>query len=724
MKTIDGVGRNINIIKAGYNNAYIVTVESNVIRIWNLRYKELVLTIDKYPDPPVIGMAAEGKFLVALFDGNNMLRAWNLSKAEFPLSCEVKVEDHRVFKGHSALIAPLSYEDKILHASRGANLGLVHNVKNGKLVHTLKCNDSSSAVTSVGITRDYYILACRQHYMHLHEIYQLELFDMKKGRYLRSVRGCINDRITELHLNYIGSHAIAVCASEETGTSDIAIWNVETEDHKHLARHSGVSNMSAISDFRYCLTASKNDKALRIWNLTSKINVSLPKLKKQLGVNQIIQMKDNPRYVVARQINNGPVSVWNVARARMLKTAVRIERSLSDSSDVVVIRDTKVVILTNKGILNDARPVFQDIHIYDLLHKKFVKKIEKCFITPCPAHEYVILNEEHMLGLSPNRNYFIIWSIVNGHEVQKIKPVIKIERNISLDDARHNIAKRATTAKMTPWERRAESKSAKQRRRDKELELERKRIDDLLREKDNGIDKYLLSGNQKIAVASFFAHHMCVFDIENYKHLTTLVSDSSMLFLLVAALTYSGDYLVQATYDEDLKSSSVILWDCFEGTIKTRLKNESNVMALGISDDAKRIVMGKGNQQISIWEPYSSKPLQRLSRSKCLMFDDNSKIFLIENDTRAVVFAGDISVWDLDRGALLSVFTPDTRITCCNIAMNGKLITFGMHEISDIVIMKLISKNTPSLLETEGEDMFGEKPEESSDEEEDFEEDE
>ena len=719
MKTIDGVGTNVTTIKAGYNNAYIVTVETNIIRIWNLRFKELVLTIDQYPDPPVIGMAAEGKYLVALFDGNNMLRSWNLSKAHIPLTCEVKVEDHRVYKTHSALLAALSYEDKTLHASRGANLGFVHNVKTGKHAHTLKCNDTSSAVTSVGITRDYYILACRQQYMQLHEIYQLELFDIKKGKYLRSVRGCIHDRIKELHLNYIGSHAIAVCSSEETGTSDIAIWNVETEDHKHLARHSGVSTMAAISDFRYCLTAGKKDKTLRIWNLTSKINVSMPKLKRQLGINEIIQMRDNPRYVVARQINNGPVSVWNVARARMLKTAVRIERSLSDSSDVVVIRDTKVVILTNKGILNDARPVFQDIHIYDLLHKKFVKRIEKCFVTPCPAHEYVILNDEHMLGLSSNRNYFIIWNLTNGHEFQRIKPVIKIERNISLDDAKENVAKRATTAKMTPWERRAETKSAKQNRREKELQLERKRIDDLLREKDNGIDKYLLSGNQKIAVASFFAHHMCVFDIENYKHLTTLISDSSMLFLLVAALTYTGSHLVQANYDEDLKVSFVTLWDCFQGTVSKRLKNESNVMALGISDDAKRIVIGKGNQQLNIWEPCNTPTLRKIKGSKCLMFDENSKIFITDNGSRAVVFAGDITMWDLDRGVLLAVFSPDTRITCCNVAMNGKLITFGMHDISEIVIMKLASKDTPMLQEAEGQDMFGEKPEESYDEDDD-----
>jgi hypothetical protein len=47
---------------------------------------------------------------------------------------------------------------------------------------------------------------------------------------------------------------------------------------------------------------------------SAKINQSQPKLKKNLGVNQIVPMIDNPRYVVARQMNNGPISIWNVAK--------------------------------------------------------------------------------------------------------------------------------------------------------------------------------------------------------------------------------------------------------------------------------------------------------------------------------------------------------------------------------------------------------------------------
>ncbi|XP_061189276.1 uncharacterized protein LOC133197318 [Saccostrea echinata] len=726
MKTINDVGTNITRIRIGYNSAFVITVEDNVVQVWNLRYSECVLRIDKYPDPPVIGMAGEGKYLCALFDGNNMLRTWNLNKAGHPMISEARTENHRVYKDNSALIAPFSFDERILHASRGANCALVNNVRNGKQVLCLKCNDQSSAVTSLATSRDYFIVACRQHYMHLHEIYQLELFDLKKGRYLRSVRGCIHDKIKDLFLNYIGSHAIAICASEETNTSDIAVWNIETEDHKHLARHAGASVVGGCADFKYCLTAGRNDKTLNIWNLTSKINQSMPRLKKQSGVYQILQMTENPRYVVARQFNNGPVSVWNIARAKQLKTAVRIERSLSDSSDIVVVRDTKVVVLTDKGIANakdNARPVFQTVLIYDLLQKKFVKKIKKCFITPCPSHEYVMLKDEMLLGLSENRSHFVIWNLKTGQVEYRIRPTLKdLEKKIAETDVMSLAKERCHTAKMTPWERRVESQSAKQRRRDAAVDIERQRVEELKKEiSSSGIDKYLLSGDQKIAVASFFAHFMCVFDIENHTHLATLESDTSMLSLLVASLTYTGNYLVQANYDEEQRTSYVTLWDCFEGVVKKRLKNESNVMALGVSEDASKVIIGKGNKEIHIWEPNKSPSLRKIQGIQGLEFNELSKIFIVDNDRRAVVFAGDISVWDIERGVVLAVFSPDTKITCCHVSMGGRVITFGLHDIPEIVILKLMSSGLPSI-EDEGQDMFGEKPVESSEDEEEEEE--
>lgn len=723
LRTLENVGTNVRIIRPAMNNTLVVTVEGSVIKVWNIRYNECVLTVNKYIDPPEIGIAGEGKFMCALFDGSNALRTWNLSKNELPMMSSVTIDSHKVFQDKSVLIAPNSFDERVLVAFRGANQAAVHHARNGKLMHALKCAEDSSSVTSLGITRDYYIMACRQNFMKLHEIFQLELFDLKKGRYIRSVRGCIHDHINEMHLNYIGSHAICINANAQTNTTDIAIWNIETEDHKHLARHSGVSTMGACSDFRFCLTAGKTDRSLHIWNISAKINQSQPKLKKNLGVSHIVPMIDNPRYVVARQMNNGPISIWNVAKAKCLDKAVRIERGLSDSSDVVLVRNTRVIILTDKGFsanTDSGRPVFKTLLTYDLQSKRFIRKLDSCFIPPLPAHEYVLLDDDRLLSLSDSRNHFVIWNMNTRNPDDRIRPnFTDIEKKKGIG-AKENttLSKAGLSFTMTPWDRRSETASARKKREQLEQELEQKRIEELKNEKDNNIDQYVISGNQRIIVASFFAHHMCVFDIVEKKHVQTMVSDTSMLFLHVSAITNEGDYLVHANYDEENKMSFVTLWDCTTGNVKKRLKNESDVMALGITDNASRVIIGKGKDELHIWDPMNSRSLKKIKGYKGLEFSTESKIYVVADGTRAVVYAGDISIWDIEKASIVSVFTPDMRINCVNIALNGQLITFGLQEVTDVVVLKLTSKDTLQLLDQGGQDMFGEAPDESSDEEE------
>jgi len=68
-------------------------------------------------------------------------------------------------------------------------------------------------------------------------------------------------------------------------------------------------------------------------------------VKQSIGVAELVAMKDHPRYVVASATDNGPLTVWNIAKGKTSGTAVRIEHGLVDPSDIVVIRNTKAIIL-------------------------------------------------------------------------------------------------------------------------------------------------------------------------------------------------------------------------------------------------------------------------------------------------------------------------------------------------------------------------------------------
>lgn len=68
-------------------------------------------------------------------------------------------------------------------------------------------------------------------------------------------------------------------------------------------------------------------------------------MKTSVGVRNLVAMKDHPRYVVAASTDNGPLTVWNVAKGKTSGRAVRIEHGLVDPTDIVIVRNTKAVIL-------------------------------------------------------------------------------------------------------------------------------------------------------------------------------------------------------------------------------------------------------------------------------------------------------------------------------------------------------------------------------------------
>lgn len=718
IRTIIDVGENVRYIRLGAGNTIAATSETNCIRMWSLRTSECIKTMETV-DPASITVANEGQYLVAFFHGSNKMNVWNLKEDDVPLCREVvinvpaKVPVHR---DESIICAGNSVGPLVLHAFKSSHIANVRNAKTGNQVHELKC-EANGSIQALACSSDYFICAARYQYMKLHEIYQLELFDTRNGKFVRSVRGCTSDNLSELYVNHIGSHAFAVCASEASNTANIAIWNIETEDHKHMAKHAGAALFGACADLRYCLTAMKDESALRIWNLSGKVNQPAPKEKTVEGIESIVTMKSNRHYVVAKSVNNGPLAVWNVVKEKCMGKSVRIERGLMESGDTMIVHNTKVIILTDKGFSSinaGGPPVYSTVLVYDLFVKKYVHKVKDCFIVPCLSHEYAMLDDEHLMGLSESRTHFIVWNIDSGQIAYRIKSNFReLERkrleHRADESWRSSPAKgsRGTTAKMTPWERRSETRTARTLRRQKEHEQQELDQEALKREKDNGIDRYLMSDDQTTIVASYYAHHICVFDVQSRTHVQTLENVSSLLLLHVAALTHDGRYLVHANYDDNSKTSYLTLWDCRAGTVRRRLRNERNVAAIAVNDSASRIVFGKTSQELRIWEPLRHNVLRKIKGYSSLNFGVNSQMHVVDEGTKAIVYAGDISIWDLEQGRVLAVFTADMKIQCLTLAMDGKMVVFGLRDTFEVVTLRLMSSNMPSF-DRSGKYLFGE----------------
>ena len=66
----------------------------------------------------------------------------------------------------------------------------------------------------------------------------------------------------------------------------------------------------------------------------------------------------------------------------------------------------------------------------------------------------------------------------------------------------------------------------------------------------------------------------------------------------------------------------------------------------------------------------------------------------------------------------LAVFTPDTRVLCCQAMLDGQLIVFGLYEQQELVVLKLQGKNVPAVDVSGGVELFGETTGDTSDEDE------
>ena len=275
-RTIPGVGADVFQIRLGLDNTVAVTSETprcgNLLRVWCLKTGVCVKVIDEYDDPAAIATAADGTYLVAFFHGRLMMRTWSL-KDGVTLVVETSILEEGyspIHKDETTIVAHNASGALVLHAFRSSSMAVSRDAKTGKIKYRLTIKDASS-ITALACSREYYILAMKCQYQEVHELCMLELFDLKDGKYVRGVRGCVSDRVTELFVNNLGSHALALCSSEATNQSSISVWNIETEDHKHLARHAKASTFGACVDLRYCLTAPRNEDTLCIWNLSGKV---------------------------------------------------------------------------------------------------------------------------------------------------------------------------------------------------------------------------------------------------------------------------------------------------------------------------------------------------------------------------------------------------------------------------------------------------------------------
>ncbi|KAG7461821.1 hypothetical protein MATL_G00195090 [Megalops atlanticus] len=727
VRTLGGIGGTVDSVTLGLDDTVVALTMQQTLLVMDVTSGRVLYSENGSVDMPVVTTTSDGQLLVTFYDGSHLVKVFDLTDSCKELcSVNLKMEFDPIHKDRAILVSRSSIKDYILFAYRSGGQAAVFTARKGEVLSTLTAHHGAASVQGVEMTTEYLLVFCRYPYKKHDKIIHIELFSTATFEYLRSIFGCGQDSISELAVNRAGTHVVAFCPSRDTLTTDIITWNLETEDHKHIARSPGLVMGGTCFDLRFCLGICTGEKYLRMWNLASRINdqsltYNVHKVKSD-GTAEEISMSKHPRYVVCRSLHPGTVRVWNIVKPSCRGKPVRVEHGLYDSTDVALAKDMKLYILTDRGtatFTDTPMPIFQTLLIYDLVKKSYVKRQSGLYVIPCPQHEYRLLEGQLLLGMSETRDHLILWDLESGHIKGRIKASHKesLLSSTPLRDKRpQELPSRESTALVMPWDRRTETQTAKRRRLEREAQREREAQQQLDREKHNPVDQYLLSGDEQVVVCSYFAHHLAVFSVPSQDHLHTLEDRASMLFLYTAALTHSGSHLVLSNYNDSEKVSYLTLWDLHKGRVRKRLRNEPGVCCVAINRDASRIAFGViGVNRLKVWDPFK-RVHKTISGYESLNMSVSSQIFVTEEGAKAILLAGEVSLWDLDAGTVLSVFTPDSRIQCLSLLGDSRTLLLGLSDSPTLVMMKLTSQDVARTAAA-GDNLFGEQSSGSEDEE-------
>lgn len=184
---------------------------------------------------------------------------------------EREEEEQPIDRDKPLIISETTFGDQLLIAYQDSDSARTQNIRTGAIVYTLKCVTESARVTAVAISSEYFAIGYQFKYLKRELPYAVDVFSAAGGAYVRTLRGCDEDHISHLMINNTGSHALCASTSEHTWASDLAVWNIETEEHKHLASHAGVAHIAALNTLQYVVTTNKGESTLRLWNLSGSI---------------------------------------------------------------------------------------------------------------------------------------------------------------------------------------------------------------------------------------------------------------------------------------------------------------------------------------------------------------------------------------------------------------------------------------------------------------------
>uniref|UniRef100_A0AAG5DS04 AAA+ ATPase domain-containing protein n=1 Tax=Anopheles atroparvus TaxID=41427 RepID=A0AAG5DS04_ANOAO len=211
---------------------------------------------------------------------------------------------------------------------------------------------------------------------------------------------------------------------------------------------------------------------------------------------------------------------------------------------------------------------------------------------------------------------------------------------------------------------------------------------------DRFLNSLLVSGDGRILVCGDETQKpfpLLVWHLSQKKLLYDLRIPHHDFITSLSAITHEGSYVcVVAKELAEPSPNFIVVYDLQSGTLFKKWKPSCNTVSLAISQTNTCVIAGLEDARILIWDLVTGNCRSTLVGHSApvtlLKLDPTGKI-LLSSDREGRDLS--IRLWQLDSGKLLAVYTPEERITTCEILSGGSFLALALENRPNLITLKL-----------------------------------
>ncbi|CAG9765713.1 unnamed protein product [Ceutorhynchus assimilis] len=228
---------------------------------------------------------------------------------------------------------------------------------------------------------------------------------------------------------------------------------------------------------------------------------------------------------------------------------------------------------------------------------------------------------------------------------------------------------------------------------------------------DRFLNSLLVSGDGRVLVCGDETQKpfpLLVWNLKSKKLLYDLRIPHHDFITSLSAITHEGNYVCCVCHEIDDESPNfIVVYDLQSGTLFKKWKPSCNTVSLEISSQGGCVISGLEDARILVWDLITGNCRFSLSGHTApvssLRLDPTGSLCLSrDSECRD----RSIRLWDLNKGNLLAVYTPQTKISACEVTQNGHHVILALQGHKDLITLQL---RGPKLEECQLDETYGDE---------------